>query len=219
MSDDNRKSDIKAQAFFENAYREAEEKFGKRAASLGWLRYFKAAIGNWQGSHRKFMQETLPAWDREPVSEQSEGVDLELGRTVRTVVHNAAKSCLFLAGNLFNLELEEYRIQASFSGLFSDEAIEQGARAYSRAIGTIDHTGYDDDDNLYTTLLQMSEEDQLREQESLPLNAWMGFDNGAPDEEAARRHGYYVQYSRKGFRYVDSPDDGSVPPTWVNGED
>ncbi|MDD9955591.1 MAG: hypothetical protein OXP68_05165 [Anaerolineaceae bacterium] len=216
MSDDNRNSEIKAQEYFDEAYQEAQKRFGKRAAGLGWLRHIRADIGRRQGNYWKFMQDNMPEWHREPVPEQSEGLALEPGKTVRTVVPEAATKGLILAVDLMFLELREYGmgIIGSFDG-----AIDQGAEAFSKLIGTVRHTGFDDEDRDYAIHLEMSEEEQQREEESLPINVWMRWGYGAPDEEAARRHGYYVQYSHKGFRYVKRPDDGSVPSTWVDVED
>lgn len=215
MSDDNRKSEIEAQDFFDEAFGEAERQYGDQTAYLGWLRHVRAKIGRGRGDYLTLIREKLGDRFREPDSEQSEAVNLESGNTVRTVIYEAAVKGLSLAQILIFLELEEYGI--GVVGSIGEEAIEQGAKAYSRAIGTIHHTGHDDDNTMYRTLLPMSEEEQLREQESLPLNVWMSSDNGSPDEEAARRHGYHVQYSHHGmFRYVEYPDDGSVPPTWVD---
>ena len=214
VNDDNRSSEIEAQAFFSSAYRKAEEKYGRRAASLGWLRHIWADIGRRRGSHWKWERDNLPEWHREPVPEQREALDLEPDQTVRQAVKEAATFGLTLAADFAFHELREYGI--GVAGSFS-KAIEPGAKVFAEAIGTIHHTGYDGENEVNVLHLEMTAEEEQQEKEGLPLNIWMEM-NYSPDEEAARRHDYCVQYSQKGFRYIKRPDDGSVPPMWVDEE-
>ncbi len=213
MDNDNRKKENEAYEFLNQALKEAEEKFGPRAASLGWLKHVNANVGHRLGMNRKWKRDNLPSWRRKPIDEQREALDLQTGDTLRKAFREAAEKGLTLAVDFAVLEIDEYGI--SVTGSF-DEAIDKGAAEFSKAIGTVYHSGYDDENKVYVTNLQLNEEEQRKEEASLPLWHWM---RGTPNEEAAIRYGYFIQYGPKGFRYIEMPDDGSMPPTWVDVDD